>query len=199
MTTLDWKHLQDVLMRYGQYFIEQARKNLGKNKSYASGTLGDTMSPVVEINGNSFKVYVSIQTYWDYVENGRRPGKFPPPNRIKEWIRVKPIKPKPLKDPVESMSYALQKSIAKKRPGKKAPPRKVLVDWIEKKGIKPRELPTTDQLAYLIGHKIAKEGTKPQPFFQPALDEANAHFKDMIDYAILEDIDEWILENIPSL
>lgn len=160
MTTLDWKHLQDVLMRYGQYFVEQARKNLGKNKSYASGTLGDTMSPVVEINGNSFKVYVSIQTYWDYVENGRRPGKFPPPNRIKEWIKVKPIKP---------------------RPGKNG------------------KLPTTDQLAFLIGRKIAKEGIDPKPFFQPALDEANAHFKDMIDYAILEDIDEWILENIPSL
>lgn len=153
---IKWTHLKEILLRYGQVFIEKARENLGKNGSYATGTLGDTMRPIVEINGNSFKVMVEIQSYWNYVEFGRRPGKFPPPNRIKEWIQVKPIKP---------------------RPGKNG------------------KVPTTDQLTFLISRKIAKEGIDPKPFFLPAQSATYEQFAEAIDYAILEDIENFIVEN----
>ena len=31
--------------------------------------------------------------YWQYVENGRKSGKFPPLDKILDWIRVKQILP----------------------------------------------------------------------------------------------------------
>lgn len=177
-------------MEYGEYFIRQARNDLSKNHSYASRALGDTMEADVQIYDDYFRVSIILQDYWKYVDDGRKPGKFPPPNKIKEWIRIKPIRPKPLKDPVESMSYAIQKKIKKKKGY--APPREVLVNWIEKKGIKPREYPTTDQLAFLIGRKIATKGIDPAPFFKKNIKPTEEHFEEAIALAIDEDIARWI-------
>lgn len=49
------------------------------------------------------------------------------------------------------------------------PPVDAIKKWISVKPILPRplksgKLPTKDQLAYLIGRKISKTGTKPKPF-----------------------------------
>lgn len=157
LNDIRWDHLEQVLIRYGQHFVQQARTNLGMNNSYASGKLGDTMKPHVEIEGDKFAVYVEIQTYWDYVEKGRRPGKFPPVNRIKEWIKVKPIRP-----------------------------------YKDKRG----KLPTTDQLAFLIGRKIKTKGIPARPFFKPAQEETESFFKGAIDNAILYDIETYINEKV---
>lgn len=154
---IEWTHLWEVLERYGDYFIQQARSHLGQNKSYASGLLGDSMRRTVEINGDHFGVYVELQDYWEYVENGRRPGKFPPPNRIKEWISVKPVRPYP-----------------------------------DSRG----KLPTTDQLAFLIGRKIAREGIVPRPFFKPAQEETEAYFKVALENAIDEDVAAFIEKRV---
>ena len=54
------------------------------------------------------------------------------------------------------------------------PPISEIRKWISVKTVLPRplpngKLPTTNQLAYLIGRKIAKKGTLPQPFLKPTL------------------------------
>lgn len=154
---IEWNHLLDVLNRYAEYFIQQARKHLGQNGSYASGLLGDTMKPIVTINGDSFKVEIELQSYWDYVEKGRRPGKFPPVNRIREWISVKPVRPYP-----------------------------------DSRG----KLPTVDQLTYLIGRKIAREGIAPKPFFQPAKEETERYFSEALALAIDEDVSAFIEKHV---
>lgn len=154
--TIKWTHLEKVLNEFADYFIQEARNNLGANRSYATGTLGDTMRKIVEIDGNHYSVSIELADYWIYVEKGRKKGKFPPPHRIKEWIMVKPVKP----------------------------------------AVRNGKLPTVDQLAYLIGRKIATEGTKPAPFFKPAKDDALQRYKLAIDLAIDEDISEWVIEKV---
>ena len=54
------------------------------------------------------------------------------------------------------------------------PPVDAIKKWISVKPILPRplksgKLPTTDQLAYLIGRKISKVGTKAKPFLKPTI------------------------------
>ena len=54
------------------------------------------------------------------------------------------------------------------------PPIDAIKKWISVKPVLPRplkngKLPTTNQLAYLVGRKIAKKGTLPQPFLKPTL------------------------------
>ena len=50
-------------------------------------------------------------------------------------------------------------------PGK-APPQKAIRDWMRVKGIRLPEK-QMQQVAFLIGRKIAKKGTKPRPFVAP--------------------------------
>jgi hypothetical protein len=54
------------------------------------------------------------------------------------------------------------------------PPLDAIKKWIKVKPVLPRplksgKLPTTNQLAYLIGRKISKVGTKAKPFLSPTL------------------------------
>ena len=143
----------EVLQQYGDYFIQLAREDLQANNTNASYTLSDTMRTIVNIFDDRMEVDIELQDYWYYVEHGRRPGKFPPVNKIKEWIRVKPVTP-----------------------------------YADSKG----RMPTVDQLAFLIGRKIATEGTDPQPFFEKNKKITNDHFKDIIAQAIDADIADYI-------
>lgn len=58
------------------------------------------------------------------------------------------------------------------------PPIDAIKKWIKVKPILPRplpngKLPTTDQLAFLIGRKISRVGTKPKPFLDKTISEFN--------------------------
>ena len=150
---IEWTSLRKVLQEYGDYFIQQARNDLGKNKSYASGKLGDTMTTDVQIYDDHFEVNIILQDYWRYVEEGRRPGKFPPVNRIKDWIAIKPVHPYPTSS---------------------------------------GRLPTVDQLAFLIGRKIARDGITPRPFFKKNIKPTYDHFATAIALAIDDDVARWV-------
>ena len=48
---------------------------------------------IVEYKGNLFELSVLVPDYFQFAENGRGPGKFPPPNEILKWIQFKRIVP----------------------------------------------------------------------------------------------------------
>lgn len=50
---------------------------------------------VTEIHGNLFELYFNLPDYYIFAENGRRPGKFPPPDAILKWIQYKRLVPNP--------------------------------------------------------------------------------------------------------
>lgn len=85
----------------------------------------------------------------------------------------------------------------------KFPPLPKIQEWINIKPIQPLpdingKTPTIDQLTFLIGRKIAREGTEPQPFFEPAKEEALSKFELAIDLAIEEDIDNYVISQIDN-
>ena len=195
---IEWTHLRQVLEDFAKYLIDEARKNLSKNRSYASGELGDTMDYVIEIKDDHFTVWIEMATYWDYLENGRKAGKMPPVWKIYEWIDEKGISPRPSTPSVESLSYAIQKSIKDKKGY--APPRVALLDWIEKKGIKPEaRVPSVMSLAWAIATNIGKYGTTPHPFFESAKEDALKRFEEPIVLAIREDIETFIEGRLEEL
>lgn len=106
------KAVDELMYAYASAIIDSGHS--------ASGDLALNQQKVVEYDGKYFKVSLLLEDYWKYLEEGTQPH-FPPINKIKEWIRVKPILPR------------------------------------EKDG----KLPTQEQLAYMIGRKISKEGTEP--------------------------------------
>lgn len=73
------------------------------------------------------------------------------------------------------------------------PPVDAIRRWIQVKPIVPKRdsngrLPSTNQLTYLIGRKIATKGIKPVPVLKDALARLNAEMEVAIDRAIEQDI-----------
>lgn len=118
MSTLDikWTSLERVLNEFADRFIQNARDGLQADGSIATGELYDSFEKIIEIGEDYYSVKISLADYWEYVNNGRRPGKFPPPPAIRNWIEVKPVNPYPLpngKTPsVEQLTFLISRKIA---------------------------------------------------------------------------------------
>lgn len=118
MSTLDikWTSLERVLNEFADQFIQNARDGLQADGSIATGELYDSFEKIIEIGEDYYSVKISLADYWEYVNNGRRPGKFPPPPAIRNWIEVKPVNPYPLpngKTPsVEQLTFLISRKIA---------------------------------------------------------------------------------------
>ena len=154
---IKWNHLTETLNRFADFFIQEARNNLQENGSNASYNLFNSFEKYIEIGEDYFSVKVSMEDYWPYVEKGRGAGRFPPVDKIREWIQVKPIQAIP--------------------------------------DVNGR-IPSVEQLTFLIGRKIAEEGTEAKPFFEPAKQEAIKKFELEIELAIDEDIDTYVIEQV---
>lgn len=105
--------LNNILEHSGEEFINAYREMLLKNNINATGNLSNSVSTTTQEQSDNWSVWLSIADYYEYIENGRLPGKQPPIAAIQDWIRNKHL-------PLErNLSWAIAKSIAKKGiPGK---------------------------------------------------------------------------------
>lgn len=93
MEKLELTTIQDIT----NDFVVELKNKLKANDSYASGDLVNSIRGIVKQNGKYVVISIQLEDYWQYVENGRKAGKYPPINAIKNWISVKPVLPRPLK------------------------------------------------------------------------------------------------------
>lgn len=113
---MEWENLTRVLNDYGENLVENYQSALADRGINASGDLSKSLKYKID-TGTSGVVEVKLELahYWKYIENGRRAGKFPPLTAIKEWIRVKPIIPRPMangKLPTENqLAFLIGRSI----------------------------------------------------------------------------------------
>lgn len=75
----------------------------------------------------------------------------------------------------------------------KFPPPDVIRKWIEIKPVIPRpmkngKLPTLNQLAYLIGRKIATKGITPSPVLELTVEDLNERFMGELKEALAQDL-----------
>lgn len=78
-----------------------------------------------------------------------------------------------------------------RKPGK-WPPVSAIRKWIEVKPVIPRayngKVPTLDQLAFMIGRKIYRDGIAPRPLLQNTKDKVIPKYEEIIKDALEEDI-----------
>lgn len=75
------------------------------------------------------------------------------------------------------------------------PPVDKILEWVKIKPVLPQsgsdgKLPTPEQLTFLIGRKIAKEGTKGSNDLHQSIEELNNEYMQLIEEAITKDVDE---------
>lgn len=82
-----------TLEEYAEKAEELYKRKLTDKGINASYKLLNSVETVVRRNDDEFIVTINLEDYWIYVENGRGPGRFPPIDKILEWVRVKPVIP----------------------------------------------------------------------------------------------------------
>lgn len=116
MSEIKFTNLERALKALGGDIVGRYRKNLSKYNINASGNLSRNTTSIFVIKGDVYEVDLSLPDYWKYVENGRKPGKFPPIDKILEWIRIKPVLPRPMangKLPTEKqLTFLISRKIA---------------------------------------------------------------------------------------
>lgn len=111
-------NLWRVLLDFGNEVRNAYQDNLITNNRIASGELLNNVTYKVQRKGETFLVILNLAEYWQYVENGRKPGKWPPRKAILDWIKVKPVLPTPdargnLPTP-ESLAFLIQRKIGER-------------------------------------------------------------------------------------
>lgn len=131
---LELTHTLAALEAYGEAVADLYRRKLiarDKVTKY-SGKLTNTLrSQVTVTGGGTFEVSLRLQDYWKYVERGRKPGKWPPRSAILQWIRVKPVAPRPDKNGRVPTENQLAFLIARKIGTKGIKPTPALVETLE--------------------------------------------------------------------
>jgi hypothetical protein len=159
-TSITFNEIEDILVKYATRIALDAEKNLRSNKngkdSNASGSLSDSIrvSPV-EYFGSNYSIEISMNDYWQWVNDGRRAGKRPPVSKIIQWIKDKQLR---LDDKgVTKRGYKRQGTLISS----------------SKKKVKMgnKQVSILEATAYKIAAKIGKYGTKGTDFLTDAIDD----------------------------
>lgn len=92
--TIQWNNLEKVLEEYAIELRNKYQDNLINSDRLASGELLNSVEYIIEKDNISISVSLQLAEYWKYVEYDTKPH-WPPVEKIKEWIKVKPILPQP--------------------------------------------------------------------------------------------------------
>ena len=110
-----WENLIKILNQFGERFIDEFKTKLDDEDVNATYTLSNSVSYYIEFEGNTFEVSINLKEYWKYVENGRKAGKWPPLNAIKDWVMKKPIIPRPMNNgklpTLNQLAFLIQRKI----------------------------------------------------------------------------------------
>ena len=161
---ITFTNLERVLTEYGNEVKVQYQQNLQVPRytkgdhpvltdRIASGQLFNSVQFELDVNGGTYNVVLSLMDYWKYIEYGRTPGKFPPTSKILEWIRIKPVIPRPSNN------------------GK---------------------IPKPQQLAFLIGRKIANDGYEGSHELEEANNDLMKKYETRIVLALSQDLQGYL-------
>lgn len=116
-----WSHLTETLIKYAELLVNTYKSKLDNEGITASGKLRDSVQYQVQFGDTSIEVGLMLLDYYKWVEGGRLPtmkgGKGELKEKIREWIRVKPVLPRPMdngKLPTEEqLAYLISRKIHK--------------------------------------------------------------------------------------
>ena len=110
---MDDASILKTLNAIGNDMVKEMRGKVKLNGSYASGWLYNSFKSYAKQKTNGeFMLEIDYVYYGFWVDGGRRPGKFPPLDDIRQWCRLKGIP--------EDAAYPIAKKIAER--GYKAKP-----------------------------------------------------------------------------
>ena len=146
-----------LITDFGQKLSDDLNESL--NSALRDGGSKNTQEAALHFNptfqittsGTTIRINAS-SSYWFYVENGRRPGKMPPSNKLgKKWQNKNNIDARKIIQEIQ-------------------------INYYKKKGfnynVKPLPFDkAAKQLGYLIARSIGKHGYEPRPFIKRVIND----------------------------
>lgn len=135
--------------------LEEAMQKAGSRNPQETSL---RFEPVVSLNGSTISIQiVASGDYWYYVDNGRKAGKMPPPDKFgKKWQGKNNIDPRKVIAEIQ----------LKRKQGLKTNPKGSLNT---KKGLSFDK--ASKQLSFIIARSIGKKGVKARPFVENTMKE----------------------------
>ena len=128
--------LNELVATYKQLLIDDGK--------VASGNLVNSIhANSVSETQDGYDLSISAVDYAKYVEDGRKPGKFPPPPAIQSWVKIK---------------FPSENAIKQ------------------------------NQIAFLIGRKIARFGIPPGNYLDQAVNQVFPKYNVLLNDAIEKDL-----------
>ena len=113
---LDTAELEQVLRELGEDVRQGYMEQLLQHDRKATGALLDSVTAIVDGQGDVYEVKLQLADYWKYVEEGTAPH-WPPRKAILDWIKAKPVIPRPdSKGRIpsqESLAFLISRKIAR--------------------------------------------------------------------------------------
>lgn len=121
---IDFTELQQVLQDLANDIRDNYKEHLQFNDRYTekgvpsgySERLIDSVKTQVVVGDRAWEINMTLNDYWKYVEEDTRPH-FPPPNKILEWVQIKPVIPRPGKNgripSPQSLAFLIGRAISR--------------------------------------------------------------------------------------
>lgn len=115
---MEFNRVQKVLTDFVELMRDGYKERLASEGINASGSLSNSVTANVEMDGTVFEVSLTLNEYWKYIEGGRPPtqnnGNGELRRNILQWIKVKPVLPKPFNGKLpteEQLAYLISRKI----------------------------------------------------------------------------------------
>lgn len=115
---MEFNRVQKVLTDFVELMRDGYKERLAADGINASGSLSNSVTANVEMDGTVFEVSLTLNEYWKYIEGGRPPtqnnGNGELRRNILQWIKVKPVLPKPFNGKLpteEQLAYLISRKI----------------------------------------------------------------------------------------
>ena len=82
---------EQTLKEFGKDYVKILTIFLKKNRKVASGALINSINFKLQEKAKEILIILESNDYLEWVDKGRRPGKYPPIRAISEWARLKGI------------------------------------------------------------------------------------------------------------
>lgn len=100
-------NLDKVLTQYAKDFEDSYRAKVSNYR------IADTIQSEVKVLGSTYQVILHLADYWQWIEEGRKPGKQPPPEVMLEFVKRKNIQPRDGITSQKSLAFLIGRKIGR--------------------------------------------------------------------------------------
>jgi len=87
-------HTASALRTFGGLFVSKLAQGLNENNSDASGKLNESIAFNIKSKANRLEFDLTMLDYYEFVDEGRKPGRMPPTKPIMDWLRYPSVQDK---------------------------------------------------------------------------------------------------------